>query len=154
MDHDFRVAYAATGPVSNNYAGVERRRNGDAGESPTATLKQFPAAVALERIPVPVLAIGQDGAILFVNAPFARMLGYTPDTLLSMQFRQLLRGWPVDESVFSVCPGYPERLVELVHNEGWIVRAKMSESALLRGDDSVALVTFQDLTEHSWADGP
>ena len=40
-----------------------------------------------------------------------------------------------------------------MHVDGSTVRAKMSESALLRKDDSVALVTFQDLTEKLWAEG-
>jgi hypothetical protein len=29
----------------------------------------------------------------------------------------------------------------------------MSKSALLRGDDPVALATFQDVTERLWSDG-
>ena len=33
-----------------------------------------------------------------------------------------------------------------------LVRARMSKSALLRGDDPVALATFQDLTERLWVD--
>ena len=43
-------------------------------------------------------------------------------------------------------------LVDLVHHDGSIVRARMSKSALLRGDDPVALATFEDLTEQLWAD--
>jgi hypothetical protein len=30
------------------------------------------------------------------------------------------------------------------------VRAQMSGSALLRGDDPLAVVIFQDVTEHMW----
>jgi len=33
------------------------------------------------------------------------------------------------------------------------VRAKMSKFALLRGDDTVTLTTFQDLTEQLWTEG-
>jgi hypothetical protein len=32
------------------------------------------------------------------------------------------------------------------------VRAKMSKSALVRSDDSVVLVTFENLTERLWVD--
>jgi hypothetical protein len=42
---------------------VERRRNGQTSLSPMATLEQLPARVVLERIPVPVLAIANDGAL-------------------------------------------------------------------------------------------
>jgi hypothetical protein len=41
-------------------------------------------------------------------------------------------------------------VVELAHRAGWIVRTKMSKSALLRRDDPVALVMFQDLTKQLW----
>jgi PAS domain-containing protein len=38
-------------------------------------LKQLPALVVLERIPVPVLAIAQDGTVLFANNAFSEMVG-------------------------------------------------------------------------------
>jgi hypothetical protein len=37
--------------------------------------------------------------------------------------------------------------------DGFTVRAKMSKSALLRGDDPLTLTTFQDLTEQLWTEG-
>ena len=43
-------------------------------------------------------------------------------------------------------------VVELQHCEGWTVRAKMSKSALMRCDDPVVLVTFENLTERLWMD--
>lgn len=52
---------------------VERRRNGrQPGQSAMTILKQLPAVVVLERIPVPVLAIAQDGTVLFANTAFFR----------------------------------------------------------------------------------
>jgi hypothetical protein len=54
---------------------VERRRNGrQPGQSAMTILKQLPAVVVLERIPVPVLAIAQDGTVLFANT-FSEMVG-------------------------------------------------------------------------------
>ena len=41
-------------------------------------------------------------------------------------------------------------VVELEHCEGWTVRARMSKSALMRHDDPVVLVTFENLTERLW----
>jgi PAS domain S-box-containing protein len=116
------------------------------------TLKQLPALVVLERIPVPVLAIGQDGSILFANGAFAAMLGQTPDALASLKFDRIFHTLPVDESAVSVVRANAELVVELLHVDGSIVRAWMSKSALLRGDDPVALATFQDLTERIWLD--
>jgi PAS domain-containing protein len=86
-------------------------------ESPMALLKELPATVVLERFPVPVLAIAEDGAILFASKAFAEMLGYPADTVTT-----------------------------------FAVSANLPHSALLRGDDPVALATFQDLTERLWVD--
>ena len=115
-------------------------------------LKQLPALVVLERIPVPVLAIGGDGSILFANGAFAAMLGYTPEALLALKFRQVFHTLPVDESAVSVVRAHAGLVVELLHVDGSIVRALMSKSALLRDDDTVALATFQDLTEQLGVD--
>jgi hypothetical protein len=42
--------------------------------------------------------------------------------------------------------------VQLRHCEGWTVRARMSNSAMMRRDDPVVLVTFDNLTERLWVD--
>jgi PAS domain S-box-containing protein len=115
-------------------------------------LKELPALVVLERFPVPVLAIAEDGTILFANPAFADMLGYTPEGVTSLKFRQIFHTLPADESAVSVVRAHADLIVELVHQDQSIVRARMSKSALLRGDDPVALATFQDLTERLWAD--
>lgn len=117
---------------------------------PIAALKELPAPEVLEALPVPVLAIGQDGSILFANGVFAEMLGHTLDTLLPLTFHQLFHTLPTDKSAVSVTRAHGELVVELMHRDGSIVRAKMSKSALLRGDDPVALVVFHDLTEKLW----
>jgi PAS domain S-box-containing protein len=117
-----------------------------------ALLKELPALVVLERLPVPVVAIGEDGTILFANAAFAEMLGYTAEAVKSMKFRQIFHTMPADESAVSVVRAHADLIVELIHQDSSIVRARMSKSALLRGDDPVALATFQDLTERLWVD--
>jgi PAS domain S-box-containing protein len=117
-----------------------------------ALLKELPALVVLERFPVPVLAIAEDGTILFANKAFAEMVGHTPDAVKSLKFRQIFHTMPTDESAVSVVRAHADLIVELVHQDNSIVRARMSKSALLRGDDPVALATFQDLTEKLWSD--
>jgi hypothetical protein len=58
---------------TNHNQVVERRRNGrQPGQSAMTILKQLPAVVVLERIPVPVLAIVQDATVLFANTAFQR----------------------------------------------------------------------------------
>jgi PAS domain S-box-containing protein len=131
---------------------VERRRDGEASQDAMALLKELPALVVLERFPVPVLAIAQDGTILFANAAFAEMVGHPAEVVKALKFRQIFHTLPADDSAVSVVRAHANLIVELVHQDGSIVRARMSKSALLRGDDPVALATFQDLTEQLWVD--
>lgn len=119
-----------------------------------ALLEQLPALVVLERLPVPVLAIAEDGVILFANEAFADMLGYTAAEVRSLTFDQIFHTMPAEESAVSAVRAHADLIVELVHHDMSIVRARMSKSALLRGDDPVALATFQDLTERLWVDEP
>jgi PAS domain S-box-containing protein len=131
---------------------VERRRDGQDSQSPMALIMELPALVVLERFPVPVLAIAEDGTILFANEAFADMLGHLAEAITSLKFRQIFHTLPADESPVSVVRAHADLIVELVHQDGSTVRARMSKSALLRGDDPVALATFQDLTERLWVD--
>jgi hypothetical protein len=56
-------------------------------------------------------------------------------------------------SPVSAVHAHAEQIVTLRHADGFTVRAKMSKSALLRGDDPLTLTTFQDLTEQLWTEG-
>jgi PAS domain S-box-containing protein len=132
---------------------VERRKTEQIERIPWAALDNMPARLVLERIPVPSLAIGRDGRILFANEAFADMVGHSTESLLSMEFDQLFGSVPTDESPVSVVRKYADRLVELMHADGSVVRARMSKSALMRDDDPLALATFHDLTEQLWAQG-
>ncbi|MGV0814169.1 PAS domain-containing protein [Mycolicibacterium boenickei] len=115
-------------------------------------LQNMPALVVLERFPVPVLAIAEDGTILFANSAFGEMVGRSTDTIKSMPFAEVFHSLPADESAVSAMRANAGLLVELVHQDGSIVRARMSKSALQRGDDPVVLATFQDLTERLWSE--
>jgi PAS domain S-box-containing protein len=116
------------------------------------TLTQLPALVVLERIPLPVLAIGHDGGILFTNTAFAEMVGCEPEEVLSLRFSEVFHRPPESESLLSVVHALANMVVELAHKDGSVVRALMSKSAALRADDQFALATFQDLTEQLWED--
>jgi PAS domain S-box-containing protein len=131
---------------------VERRRNGKQGQSPMAILKQLPALVVLERIPVPVLAIAKDGTVVFANTAFSEMVGRAPEEVQALNFDQIFHLAPSAESPVSVVQALANMVVELAHRDGSSVRALMSRSALIRADEEVALATFQDLTEQLWLD--
>jgi PAS domain S-box-containing protein len=138
----------AVGIIGN----VERRRTSKPNQSPIAVLKDMPALVVLERFPVPALAITEDGTILFANSAFAEMLGYSGEEVLSLKFHQIFHTMPADESAVSVVRQHADLIVELVHQDGSMRRARMSKSALIRDGDPVALAAFQDLTEKLWSE--
>jgi PAS domain S-box-containing protein len=119
-------------------------------------LKQLPALVVLERIPVPVLAIGHDGSILFTNSAFAAMVGFEADEVLSLRFHEIFHQATASDprlssdSLLSFVHALANMVVELAHKDGTVVRALMSRSAVMRADDQFALAAFQDLTEQLW----
>jgi PAS domain S-box-containing protein len=131
---------------------VERRRNGQTSLSPMATLKQLPALVVLERIPVPVLAIAKDGTVVFANSAFSEMVGREPADVVSLKFEEIFHLPLTTGSAVTVVHSMANEVVELAHRDGSSVRALMSRSALIRADDDIALATFQDLTEQLWLD--
>ena len=130
---------------------VERRRNGSSGDSPMDVLMRLPAVVVLERVPIPSLAMTRDGIILVANTAFAEMVGYQQDGLAGLTFQEVFHTVPAALCALSGVDVLANLVVELQHCEGWTVRAKMSKS-LMRCDDPVLLVTFDDLTERLWTD--
>jgi len=115
-------------------------------------MTRLPAMVVLERIPVPTLAIGQDGTVLFANPAFAEMVGYPQESLAGLAFPEIFHTVPAAAGALWGVHALANLIVELRHSEGWTVRAKMSKSALRRRDDPAVLVTFENLTEQLWVD--
>ena len=137
---------------SDGSARIERRGDGRSGDSAMDVLTRLPAVVALERLPVPVLAMSRDGIILFANAAFAEMVGYEQDGLAGSVFPEIFHTVPAGLAALSGVDALANLVVRLRHCEGWTVRARMSNSAMVRRDDPVVLVTFDDLTERQWMD--
>ena len=131
---------------------VERRRQGGPDDSPMDILMRLPAVVVLERVAVPSLAMTRDGIILFANTAFAEMVGYLQDSLAGLMFPEVFHTVPAAVCALSGVDALANLVVELRHREGWTVRARMSKSALMRRDDPVVLVTFENLTERLWLD--
>jgi PAS domain S-box-containing protein len=129
----------------------ERRHQGSSGDSPKEILEQLPAALLLERIPVPVLAMTRDGTIVFANTAFAEMVGHERDSLAGSSFPEIFHSMPAEVAAIVGTDALANLVVELRHREGWTVRARMSKS-MMRGEDPVALVTFENLTERLWVD--
>ena len=126
----------------------DRRRRGEA-LSPKESLEQMPALLVLERLPHCILAVAFDGTVVFANTAISELLGYPTETLHSLAFHQIFHDSSADSPV-EFMRTRADQIVELVHCDGWHVRAIMSTSALRRDDDPVALVMLHDITEELW----
>jgi PAS domain S-box-containing protein len=112
----------------------------------------MPALVVLERLPAPALAVDRAGTILFANAGFCDMVGFSCEELLPINFDEIFYSLPANDRWVVLVGTDAPRLVELRHKCGHSVWAAMSKSAMRRRDDTVALVTFHDRTEELWSD--
>ena len=144
--------YPRNGAGLDGSARVERRRNGGPGDSPMDVLRRLPAVVVLERLAVPSVAMARDGIILFANTAFAEMVGYEQDGLVGSAFPEIFHTVPAALCALSGVDALANLVVQLRHCEGWTVRARMSNSAMMRRDDPVVLLTFDNLTERQWLD--
>lgn len=125
----------------------ERRRSRRASDSPTVKPTQRPALSALERIPVPAIALADDGAVLFANAAFAEILGCSRDAVTAMSYDEILHALPTEETLFGVARLCAGTIGDLQHLDGSTIFAKMTESAVLRRAGAVAIATFDQLVE-------
>jgi PAS domain S-box-containing protein len=113
-------------------------------------LRNLPAVVVLDRLTVPALATTRDGVILFANAAFAEMLGYAQDALTGSSFPEIFDTAPAYIEALSRLDAVSNMVMRLRHREGWTVHVAVSKSAMMRRDDPVLLVTFDNLTDRLW----
>jgi PAS domain-containing protein len=112
-------------------------------------LKQVDALTVLQWIESPALAVERDGSVVFANWAFADMIGYTPEMVRALTFCHVFTHSLVGETPMSALRAHADLIVDLVHLDGSPVRARMSEPLVL-GEDELALVTFDDMTEELW----
>ena len=141
-------------PVMLSSVSEERRHT-----SPPTTmigyLAQLSADVLLQRLPTPLLAVCDDGMILYANPACQAMLGHSDNALAGQPLNRFL---DVDSSI-----GPPECVRILreaagdvtawCHPEQGIVHAVVSQPMLLRADDPLLLVALVDVTEWLWTYG-
>jgi len=109
--------------------------------------------VLLDRLPVPMLATGVDGLVVYNNPAFATMLGHGPGvTLAGYGLPALLDGHsatPPPECVTALRAAN-NVLVDWHHAEGFPVRSVVSETMFLRATDDILLFGITDITELIW----
>lgn len=80
------------------------------------------------------------------------MVGDRQDSLAGLAFPEIFHTVPAAICALSGVDALANLIVELQHCEGWTVRARMRKSALMRRDDPVVLVNFENSTERLWMD--
>ncbi|TSE01447.1 PAS domain-containing protein [Skermania sp. ID1734] len=126
----------------------ERRKSPGAG--PLDQLMQLPTAIFLARLPIPTIAVYLDGRIIFANPACEGMLGSPADDLTASNATDLLADDTDGRSPYEILRNSAGQVIALRHSDGSTVRAIVSQSMLIREDDEIALVCFQDVTEQLW----
>jgi PAS domain S-box-containing protein len=133
----------------------DQRRGRPRDESAIEFLRNFPALLALDRLPVPILAVDDAGEIAFANEAFAALVGYARDDLATMNAQSLVACIaPADTGVVAVLREHANTVVRLIHADGWTMPTLLSDSVLIREGEKLAVVAFTDLTEIAWATSP
>jgi PAS domain S-box-containing protein len=133
----------------------DQRQGRPRGESVVEFLRDVPVLLALSRLPVPILAVDDSGAIEFANEAFAAMLGYDRQDLLAMNAQSLVHGLtPLECGVVAMLREHADSVIRLRHADGWTMPALLSDSVLTRDTEKFAVVVLTDLTEIAWHTSP
>jgi PAS domain-containing protein len=139
--------------LNNGHARSPERRRRPRPNSPDEYLRALPASVLLDRMPVPMIAAGLDGVVVYNNPAFATMLGHGSDVMLAgYGLPALLDGHsttPPSDCVATLRAAN-NVLVDWLHAEGFPVRSVVSESLYIRATDQLLLFGVTDLTELLW----
>jgi PAS domain-containing protein len=135
----------------------ERRRR-PPPTSPEEYLHALPALLLLDRLPIPMLATGLDGIVVYNNPAFATMLGHHPDTIMLMGQRlpALLAGHsatPAHDCVTALRAA-SNVVVDWLHVEGFPVHGVVSETVSSSATDQIILIGITDVTELVWTTPP
>lgn len=116
-------------------------------------LSRLPAAVLFARLPVPLLAVNDEGVIVHCNAAMGVVTG---------RRTYELEGAGVGSLVSEIAIGGVDVLESIRRLEGSIVTigrpdgfrayARFSASLLSCDDDRFLIIAFEDVTEHLWSE--
>lgn len=129
---------------------TEDRRRAPRPATMIGYLQQLPALAVLQRLAIPILAVGDDGIILYTNPACAAMLGHSDNALAGRPLNQLLRTGPRTpaQSVQALRTA-AGTVTAWSHSENGTVKAIVSPPLLI--DDPVLVVGLTDVTEWLWS---
>ena len=136
---------------------AERRRR-PSPSRPEEYLRTLPALILLDRLPIPILATGLDGVVVYANPAFATMLGHHPDNVMltGQQLSALLAGHAATppRDCVTALRAASNVIVDWLHVEGFPVRSVISETLFVRTTDQILLFGVTDITELTWTTPP
>jgi PAS domain-containing protein len=130
----------------------EERRRGVRPSSVVGYLDGLSARVLLERLPIPAIAVGDDGIIAFANSACHTMLGHFEISLVGRPLTEFfgIRGTDAAQAARDLRDSADTTTVWM-HPSNGMAKVVVSEPLLLRADDPVTLVTLTDVTEALWS---
>ncbi|WP_407688663.1 PAS domain-containing protein [Mycobacterium sp. HUMS_1102779] len=133
-------------------APTEDRRRAPRPDTPQGYLQQLPALVLLQRLASPVIALDQDGTVVYANPACVSMLGYGEGGLDGTPLHRLLVTEARRPRVSALDTLRAAVGVTTVwrHRPEGAVRVAVLGTMLLREDDPVLLVSLADVTEWVW----
>jgi hypothetical protein len=117
------------------------------GDSPTIEPRRLSALRVLEQWPVPVVAVTDDGAVVFANTAFAHLV-CSCDAVASMSYDDICSALPADETFFAVTRLGPKDCGSQVHSDQATVFVKMRKSATHRAVNLDEVTMFEELVKH------
>jgi hypothetical protein len=113
------------------------------GDSLIVESRQPTALGVLERCPIPVVAVTDDGTVLFANPAFAHFFDYSSDALTCMSHEAICSVLPADETLVAVTRLGPNAIKSLMLSGQATVFVKMRKSATLSAADPDAIAMLK-----------
>lgn len=121
----------------------------------TGFFDEQPARDLIERLPVPMLAFGVDGLVLYVNPALERMLGYEAGSMVGQWLPRFLSMAAEADSAAAATAVRTAGgdVMTWLHRDGVRVRAAVSHPLPIPDHIQAILVALTDVTEWLWALG-
>ena len=101
----------------------------------------------LTQHPVPVIAVADDGAVVFANTAFADFLSCSSNAVTSSSYEDICSFLPADEALFAVTRLAPDTIGRLLQVGEATLFVKMRSSARVSAADSGPITLFEGLVE-------
>lgn len=116
-------------------------------------LVQMPALTLLDRLPIPTIAVGPDGVLIYANPACSRLFGHAERTALVGQSLSALlvgREHSPPHECLEALRAADGAVIDWFDTDGFPIRTVTSNPLLIRASDPVLLVAITDVTDSMW----